>query len=302
MLNLKQNFCQTINMGKLALGTAQFGMDYGVNNPRGKVPFPEVSKILHLASSYKIDLLDTAYLYGESEKVIGRCLTNTGLSFKLVSKLPSVESRVEAENYLSQSLKRLGVKNLYGYLIHNFENFRQNLWLWDFLHSLKIKGLVKKVGFSLYFPEEIEFLWAQDFLPDLLQVPFSIFDQRFRPWFQELKRSEIEIHTRSVFLQGLVFKDPETLPPNFGPFSQRIKELREMARKNDLPYEALFLGFAIENPYVDYVVVGVDSSCQLREIIKALKYRKEIKEKFLDVFSSFALTDPEIVLPFRWKF
>ncbi len=289
-------------MGKLALGTAQFGMDYGINNPRGKIPFQEVSKILHLASFYKIDLLDTAYLYGESEKVIGRCLTNTGLSFKLVSKLPSVESRKEAENYLSQSLKRLCVKNLYGYLIHNFENFKKNLWLWDFLHSLKIKGLVKKIGFSLYFPEEIEFLWTKNFIPDLLQIPFSIFDQRFRPWFQKLKTSGVEIHTRSVFLQGLVFRDPQTLPQNFEPFKQKIKELRKLAHKNNLPYEALFLCFAIENPYVDYVIVGVDGLSQIKEIIKALKYKKEIKDSFGKIFSSLALNDPEIILPFNWKF
>ena len=286
-------------MAKLALGTAQFGMNYGINNLRGKVPEQEVSEILQLASLNGIDLLDTAHLYGESERVIGLCISKKKLTFHIVSKLPSVKNFNEAENYLSQSLKRLGVKNLYGYLIHNFENFRENLWLWEFLGSLKLKGLVKKIGFSLYFPEELEFLLDRGFIPDLLQVPFSIFDQRFGLWFPRLKKLGVEIHARSVFLQGLIFKIPESLPSFFSPIAQNLKKIREFSEKEGIPLEGFFLNFVIDTPEVDFVIVGVDGQAHFKGLLKALSFREQVFT-MREELSSLRVHQEDLLIPYRW--
>ena len=109
---------------KLALGTAQFGLDYGIANKKGKVAKEEVFKILEYAHSVGIDTLDTAYSYGESEDVIGKFISNSGKSFNVISKMPDLNSDTVSpvNGYFSQTLARLRQKKIYGYLIHKFDN------------------------------------------------------------------------------------------------------------------------------------------------------------------------------------
>ena len=66
----------------------------------------------------------------------------------------------------------------------------------------KKEGLIKKIGFSLYNPQELEKLFELNYIPDLIQVPFNLIDRRFEPYLKELKNMDIEIHVRSIFCKA----------------------------------------------------------------------------------------------------
>lgn len=183
---------------KIILGTAQFGLDYGVNNKKGRILKKEVFEILNYAWKNKVRILDTALTYGESEKIIGKFIKKKRVPFKIISKLPKANSKT-AGGFFSESLARLGQDKIYGYLVHNFKSFLKNNLIWDTLEKLKAKGRIKKIGFSLYYPQELKYLLKHNFNFDIVQFPYNIFDQRFAPHLSLLKKRNIEIHVRSVF-------------------------------------------------------------------------------------------------------
>jgi len=262
---------------KIIIGTAQFGMDYGISNARGKIPYDEVFAILNECAKKKIKFLDTAYSYGDSEKVIGNFIQNFGNKFEIISKLPSCKSE-EVEFFLNSSLNKLGITKLYGYLIHNFKAYQLEPSLWDALENLKYHGKVGKIGFSLYFPQELEFLLFNNLQFDLIQIPYSIFDQRFDLYFKELKSRGVEIHVRSVFLQGVIFKKLPELSAFFLPLKEKIKTLNYLSLQAGVPVSTLALNFALHNKFIDKVIVGIDSIRHLYEIIAAVHYYKKIKD------------------------
>ena len=199
---------------RLSLGTVQFGMPYGISNRTGRIPKEEAFKILQYAHENGIDTLDTAYSYGESEERIGDFIAASGRNFNIVSKAPHLDKHgvSDIEGYCLETLKRLRKKNIYGYLIHKFDDIVRHKNQWSKLESLKRKGLVRKIGVSLYNPQDLEYLLSNDTRIDIIQFPYSVFDRRFEGYFALLKEKNIEIHVRSVFLQGFVFLKPDDLP------------------------------------------------------------------------------------------
>ena len=176
---------------RLALGTVQFGLPYGVANKSGQVSRAEAKLMVRLALENGIDTLDTAIAYGESEK----CLGEIGVeNFKLVTKLPSIpDGCLDISGWIHEqvtsSLLRLGVEKLYGFLLHKSEDLLgpDGPELYRALDSLKEKGLVKKIGVSIYSPNELESL-KKDFSFDLIQAPFNLIDQRllYSGWMKKL--------------------------------------------------------------------------------------------------------------------
>lgn len=286
-----------MSSSRLALGTVQFGLDYGISNQRGQIPPAEAAAILDRASASGIDVLDTAANYGSSEEVIGRYLRAHQGRFKIVSKLPSVKTVREAIAQLEKSLKRLGVKKLYGYLLHDFETVKRSP---EIVRALARDERIEKVGFSLYYPDQLKYL-AEKKLPfDLVQVPYSIFDQRFRPTFSRLRQSGREIHVRSVFLQGLVFQPPNQLSGALTRAGPKLKLLREIARENKIGLAEICLKFALANRLIDRVVIGVESLAGLEDNIKAVRNKTD----FSSVLAQLRLLredDEEIILPMNWK-
>ena len=128
-------------LDKIALGTAQFGMEYGLANGTGKPLKEDVFKILAYAHKKGIAMLDTAHSYGDSEETIGEFISSSGLNFDIVSKLPDLEDSgiSETDACFLQSLKRLQQKRLYGYLIHAFSNIVKHKNLMSKLESFKQK-------------------------------------------------------------------------------------------------------------------------------------------------------------------
>lgn len=284
---------------KLALGTAQFGMDYGLNNKRGKIPKKEVFEILNFAVQDGIDILDTAHAYGESEKTIGEFIRENTCNFKIVSKLPSY-ALDEAEKAFYESLKRLNVDRIYAYLIHDFKSFTEKTKTWDILKQLRIQGRVQKIGFSLYHPKEVEYLLEKKFQVDIVQVPYSVFDQRFSNMFPLLKERGVEIHARSVFLQGLMFKQPSLIKETFLKIKNKLLALRSLSKQINVLLSALCIDFAILNQSIDKVIVGVDTLRHIEENVKALDYQHKIKKVYNDLLV-LKEDDHSIILPTNWN-
>ncbi len=197
---------------KIGLGTVQFGVKYGISNSQGQTPADEVARILHQAHQRGMQVIDTAIGYGNAEQVLG---DNDCSRFRVVSKFMSVEGDVTITSQLHKSLANLRINALYGFLAHRPVSLIDAPEQWAELLGLKQKGLVQKIGFSLNTPEELDALLAHGMVPDLVQVPYNYFDNRFKSRLIDLKTKGCEVHTRSAFLQGLFFMDINTSQPFF---------------------------------------------------------------------------------------
>jgi aryl-alcohol dehydrogenase-like predicted oxidoreductase len=262
----------------------------------------EAFDILRLAQQKGVITLDTSIAYGSSEKVIGEYIAAANPSFDIVSKI-SVPGKIDknaVKRALQESIKRLNIKQLYGCLVHRFDDFKNNPSIWDVLIDARNSGLINRIGFSLYFPEELEWLWKRGVTFDIVQVPLSIFDKRFEAHLKQLKDKNIEIHARSIFLQGLVFLDPDQLEGKLESASEKVRKLREISQASGIPINAICINEALLNPYIDKVVIGCDGIDHLRQNIDDLNFFNEVaalKSKLKDL----VITDESILLPFRWN-
>lgn len=273
---------------KLVLGTVQFGCQYGINSA-GKPDTQMVSEILNEAYNGGIVLLDTSAAYGNSEEVLGE--TNASNKFQIISKYPKCDKGIR--EVLRDSLLNLGCSKLYGYLLHHFSVYTENKAIWnDFVH-LKAEGKVEKIGFSLYEPYELDLI-LEDGIPfDLIQIPFNIFDRQFEPYFERLKQMNVEIHVRSTFLQGLFFKDRNTLPEKLLPLKPYLVALDEYAQQTGLSVAEVALNYNIQNPSIDGVLIGVDTKDQL------LTNFRSVSEKRVEL--SIDVKETELLKPINWK-
>lgn len=276
-------------MNKLVLGTVQFGLQYGVNSA-GRPNADAVKAILSEASKGGITTLDTSSAYGNSEEVLGDSIAKPG-QFKIVSKYPKGGTPVG--EMFNGSLKRLKVEKLYGYLLHHFEVYKNNPAVWDEFIALKESGKVQKIGFSLYTPEELEFILKNGFPFDLIQVPFNIFDKKFLPYMKELHEKGVEIHVRSTFLQGLFFKDRNALPEKLKPMKKYLLQLDEFSQKSELSISEIALNYNLQNPYIDGVLIGVDNVEQLQMNLNS------VKDTPIDI--EFEIKEQELLNPVNWN-
>ena len=280
---------------KIALGTVQWGLDYGISNTNGIPSAAELDAIVRLAVQNRIDLFDTASQYGNAEQRVGNYTTKNS---SVVSKFSSI-NHSSLENEIQGSLERLNVEQLYGYLFHSPKDLINAPLLWDQMQHLKVAGKVKKIGYSLYTPEELELFLNNNWIPDIVQLPYSLLDRKFEPYFEQLKSLGTEIHIRSVFLQGLYFKSMETLSPKFNDLKSTLKEVAEIATEFGLTVVELALNFVLKNEYVDYAVIGVEQANQLKEIINASKidFSKSIHERV----NALTVENPTLLNPTNWK-
>lgn len=259
---------------RLALGTVQFGMPYGVANVTGRVSHEEVNNIIHIARSFGIDTLDTAIAYGESESTIGQIGIS---SWRIISKLPALPDDCNdvigwAKKQTSGSLGRLGVNRLDGLLLHRPGQLleQRGRLLLTALEELKSEGVVGKIGVSIYDPDELSPLFDIKTF-DIVQAPLSILDRRLLKsgWASQLNDSGVEIHTRSAFLQGLLLMPSHVRPEKFKPWDTLWRAWESWLSYSGLePLEAC-IRFSLSVKEVDRVIVGTDSSAQLLQILIA---------------------------------
>ena len=264
---------------KLALGTAQFGMPYGVTNQAGQLSQPQAAEVLGLAYAQGISVLDTAMAYGDAESRLG----DTGVEhFQVVTKLSQIPLALPAEmtdagawakGQFSASLRRLGLPCVYGLLLHRPGDLlgEHGKDLLRAMQELQDQGLVEKLGFSVYSPNELEPLlklaqW------DLVQAPLNLIDRRLQTsgWLHRLKDSGVEVHTRSAFLQGLLLTHASALPSQFSEWSGLWRVWDQWQLDTSCSALAACLAYPQSFPEVDKVVVGVSGIDDLRKILDAL--------------------------------
>jgi aryl-alcohol dehydrogenase-like predicted oxidoreductase len=284
---------------KLALGTAQFGLEYGIANREGQVTVDAAASIVRIARLAGVDTLDTAAAYGDSEARLG---TIGVTDWRVVSKLPplpepcdDIPGRVVA--CARGSLTRLKVPRLYGLLLHRPDQLLGpgGDRLFDALQQLKAEGLVRKIGVSIYDPSELDALWSQ-FPCDLVQAPFNLLDRRLvtSGWLTRLAAEGVELHVRSVFLQGLLLMSRESRPAAFrrwGPVWANLDRWLDEAGLT--PLEAC-LRDALSIPEVGRVVVGVDAEVHLAEILRAADGSNP------EVPAGLSTDDIDLINPARW--
>ena len=285
---------------RLALGTAQFGLPYGIANQAGQVSRKDVSAMLQLAASHGVDTLDTAIAYGESEK----CLGYAGVQgFKLVTKLAALPDKCPniitwVKEHLDASFARLGISAIYGLLLHRPEQLLGNdgKELFEALCIVKESGKVQKIGISIYNPLELESL-TRLFHFDLVQAPFNLVDRRLSEsgWLQRLKLDGVEIHTRSAFLQGLLLMSEKDMPSKFNPWSDLLKTWRTWLSEQKVSGVQACLAFVLSFPQIDRVIVGADSASQLQQILEAASIVSTID------FPNLSTEDENLINPSLWS-
>jgi hypothetical protein len=285
---------------RLALGTVQFGLVYGVANTAGQVAPAEVASILALAQQMGIGTLDTAINYGQSESVLGQC----GIAeWQVVTKLPALPEAVGdvadwVQTHMRQSLARLGVASVHAVLLHRPQDLlgEQGRALLSGLKDLQQQGLAAKIGISVYSPEELEVFFDLHRF-DIVQAPFSILDQRLQSsgWLTKLHAMGVEVHTRSAFLQGLLLMKPEQRPAKFERW-QHVWQCWDdwLAQHGLTPLQAC-LRYPLSLPHISKVLIGVDNSLHLQQILEAAGGT-------LPQLPDWPLPlDPELLLPSLWN-
>ena len=288
---------------KLAIGTAQFGLDYGVANSEGKAGLSEIEKILTLAQEMGIDTLDTAIAYGDSEANLGKARVET---FQVVTKLPplpadcvNVGSWIRTQ--IEGSLGRLKLDRVEAVLLHRSSDIigTQASAYQAALLDLKNAGLCNAVGVSIYAPADLEAIWQHTsrWRPDLIQAPFNVLDRRLLTsgWLTHLRQSNIRVHTRSAFLQGLLLMPASKRPAWFAPWTPLLNRWLAWCADHQLSPLQAALQFACAHHSIEKVVVGVDTTTQLREIVQSLTV------PFRAPPAEFVSEDLNLIDPSRWK-
>jgi aryl-alcohol dehydrogenase-like predicted oxidoreductase len=287
-----QSFAQ-----RLALGTAQFGLAYGLNNQAGQPSTTAVAEILAAAQAAGLTLLDTAAAYGNSEARLGE-LAGENPHFELITKLPAGPPAQVAQQ-LAESLARLRREHVYGVLFHAFKPLQDEPAAWQALQAARAAGQVARLGVSLYHPHEAEWLLAEGWDVNLVQVPYNVLDQRFAAVLPRLAARGVEVHVRSAFLQGLLLREPAALPAFFRPLAPKLTQLRALAAGAGVPLPALLLLFAAYAPGVARAVVGVDSVANLHENLAAAPYLTAA-EALRPALQKMAEPTNTFILPYAW--
>lgn len=280
---------------RLIIGTVQFGVNYGINNVNGIPSDLEISKILELAERESICFLDTSIAYGDAEIKLG----NYSHKFNIITKSKNISESKELFYSFDKSQKNLKNK-IHGYLIHNADNLLTIPNLWDKLVELKSNKLVNKIGYSVYTCSQLKNLIENNYIPDIIQLPYNILDRKFEKYFEFLKKSKVEIHARSIFLQGLFFKNTNNFPENLKPLKKYFNELKLICKNYDVSLQELAINFVYLNKFIDKIVIGIDSELQLRKNISMLKTFKKNQNLFFEI-NKLKVKEQYLLNPTNWK-
>ena len=285
---------------KIALGTAQFGSSYGVANIGGKVKVSEITKILADAASSKVDTIDTAMSYGDSERALGL----VGIQdFKIVTKLPDIPEYISdvcnwVNAEVNASLNKLGTTSVHGILVHNAKSLlgNQAQELANALERLKESGIVTNVGVSIYDPEDLGDI-SEILDIDIVQAPLNLVDRRLinTGWLYKLDKMNVEVHTRSSFLQGLLLLPRDKIPKKFERWSKLWDFWHNQLNKNDLDPLSQCLRYVMDISQVSRVIVGVETLAQFREIINAVNVNTFFRD-----WTEMTCDDHRLINPSNW--
>ncbi|MBI3999038.1 MAG: aldo/keto reductase [Candidatus Omnitrophica bacterium] len=292
----------------IGLGTAQFGLDYGVSNTNGRLPRDEISRILDRAGCVpSIQVIDTAPAYGESEKILGEFLVS-GDRFRIISKTRHFRKKALdlhdadlLERDLDRSLNKLKQASIYGLLVHSADDLlaQNGTLLFKRMQQLREAGFIKKIGVSVYAASQTVSILEQ-FEIDLIELPFNLLDQQFmrNKLLEQMKARGIEIFVRSIFLQGLLLMEPGQVDDYFALLKPLLAKYHAELRNYGLtPLEGAIQFLLKYQDLFDCALVGVCSESQLNQIIEATKQMKAPSFPY----ESFACDVPQMINPSLWS-
>ena len=289
-----------INRKKLAIGTVQFGVNYGIANNSGKINYNEAKSILEYAKNVGTDTLDTAILYGDSESTLGKIGVE---NWNVISKIPPLPNNcVDVTNWLNEcitsSLERLKLNQLYALLLHNANDLLgiHGDIIYKTLKGFQEKGVIVKIGVSIYDPEQLEEILKLYNL-DIVQAPMNILDRRLinSGWLNKLNQMNIEVHIRSVFLQGLLLMEADLRPNYFNTWNLLWLECENIIKAKRISRLELCIRYILSFKEINKIVIGLDSLKHFKEIHNTiLKSPITLNEK-LDC------NDLNLINPTNWK-
>lgn len=285
---------------KLILGTAQFGLDYGINNTIGRLDQGQINEILRTAYVSGIRTLDTAEAYGHAHHIIGNFHDeHPDKIFKIITKLPhDLDDHIERK--ISNYLAELKVNSLEGLMFHSFKTYKKHKVNEGLFLKLKRKYEIKLIGVSIYTNDEMEEVVEDDNI-DLIQLPFNLFDNlNFRKEILELakKKSKI-IHARSTFLQGLFFKKPEDQNKIVQNVKSELIKINQISLQNNISISDLALSYVINQPSIDNILIGIDSKKHLMENIKSAEIR--LNQEVVEEINKIQIKNTDLLNPSLWK-
>tara|TARA_E500000178_G_scaffold344230_1_gene392132 strand:- start:9459 stop:10814 length:1356 start_codon:yes stop_codon:yes gene_type:complete len=294
---LMERNAQILNLSKISLGTAQVGLDYGINNSKGMMNSKNLKAIINYSNLMGIRNIDTAFSYGESESKLG----NVGVkNFKITSKVPHVFSsqKNHIKKFLMTSLKRLKIKKLECLMIHDpytLKNKGNLMKIFNEMLKLKSINLIQKIGVSITDFSDLDFL-IKNSPVDVIQVPFNILDQRIKKKFflEKLEKKNIEIEVRSVFLQGLLFKKKSDIKKMFKKSKYNWDKLNFFFKYDKFSKFSYMLNYVYDQKFIKRIVVGFDDVRQLTQLGRVKRFEKKITRRF-------SCNDEKILNPHLWS-
>ena len=284
-------------MNRIILGGAQLGLPYGLLGTGEKLKALEVKDLLDAAESIGIQTIDTAIAYGTSESVIG---DYSNSRFKIITKLPPLPNDVnDVSGWVRQkidgSLTRLQTKKIDALLLHHPQDLTGEFGvkLEKVIRELLSEGVVKRFGVSIYAPDELTTIVGH-FPIDVVQTPFNVFDQRITPWLETLSRNGIEVHARSVFLQGLLISPANARPARFRKWEAQFNQFDNWVSELSMSAISVCLGVALNQPGISHLVVGALNSSQL------LETAAQIPKEFSHRSDAMQTNDPALIDPRVW--
>lgn len=307
---MKTATCKGLNISTLSLGTVQLGMNYGINNATGRPDAKTSNAILSLAVESGINVLDTAGSYGDSELVIGNWLKTVNpqkrpfIVTKVTGFTPGTYSAVKAflQQKVALSKQRLGMEQLDMLMIHNFDEYlRDQDNIRQAMEELKADGDIRFTGASAYTHHDYGQIADTGF--DATQIAVNLFDwkQIENGGMQKLKDSGMIVFARSVFLQGLVFTDPDHLPTKMEFARGTLVKFRALCEAFKLTPATLALSYVNSLPEVTSLVLGCETLQQVRENVDLINRCVTLSPEQLSAIRSCFIDTPSRVLnPSLW--
>ena len=293
---------------ELCLGTVQFGMDYGILNTK-MPPIDNSIKCLDYATQNGIRAIDTATAYGRAEEIVGMFLNMKTISREklwISTKFkPNMLDDVEPNDYavilklhLQKSLKRLNTEYVDAYYLHSSRYAFDDLIL-EALNSLKKEGLAKKVGVSIYEPEEADACFKSEYV-DIIQAPYSIFDDRMKNTGIFERNDRCHIDTRSAFIQGLIILKEDDIPEYLNAAKPIVRKIEKVCKDTGHNRVELAMAYVKREDAITHLVFGVDSLDQLKDDITY--FNTDVDDDLLkQIENEFDNIDAKIVMPSLWK-
>ncbi len=283
---------------KLCIGSAQFGTKYGVSNRHGKIKKKELDKLFFILKKEKIKFLDTSIDYRNCEKILNKLNLE---NIEVISKIPKIPKKCLdinkwIENKVVSSLKKINKKSFYAILLHNPDDMLSNKAhiIYKSLINLKKSKKIKKIGISIYdFESSIRILKKFNF--DIIQCPYNVIDRRLENsrYMNFFKKKKVEIHVRSVFLQGLLLMKKR--PSKFDKWAKLFKIWDRMNKNNMLQSALNAINFVLKNKNINKIILGFENSNQLKSILENFQNKKT------NYPTNIASKDLKLINPNNWN-